>query len=71
MIEICYNRLKAMNLAKGGEEDYIYDKILLMAVSHGCVYECEKLTKDALESGTFTEELTSRLGKVFSPLQSC
>jgi len=46
--------------------------LLLLAVSHGCVLECDEVVKVALQTtGTLPEYFKAIMNKVFHPLKSC
>ena len=46
--------------------------LLLLAVSHGCVLECDEVVKVALQTtGTLPEYFKAIINKVFHPLKSC
>ena len=59
------NRAAKCNLG-----DDVLNKVLLMAISNGCVKECDAAIKKVLVKGALEQDFTSKLERVFKPIHS-
>ena len=55
--------------AEDSLKDYLCEMVVLMAVSHGCVYDCKQICNEIISEGNFAADFMSTIGNVFRPIQ--